>query len=232
MKEIHTGIGGLEALARIVHGYCVSNSTGYAKRVPESAINYYFSVYTYARMLDVQQSIFRGLKFDEQEFLAKVKEFENEIPKSLAIALAGLGNTTCPNGRDLKFRTRNRNYIEGDIVIPGYFGQAGPETQAIYKDYPCIAVAMQRILADLGGAVDWDLPEGVRPDDPNATHPNENLLGYRQSVPLSAEQQGFLTRCGVTIHHLEFNNGTLALHIPLMLAVSREILAVKNILCL
>lgn len=184
-------------------------------------------------MLDVHQSNFRGLTFDEKEFLAKVKEFENEIPKSLAIVLAGIGNTTCPNGRDLKFRMNDRAYMEGDYLglnIPGYFGRAGPLTQALYKDYPCIAVAMQRIIADLGGAVNWDLPQGIRPANPNAVHPNENLLGYRPSVPLSNEQQAFLTRCGVTLQHVEFNNGTLALHIPLLLAVNRELLSVKGIM--
>lgn len=178
LKEIHSGVGGLETLVRSVHGYCISNSTGYAKRVPESVLNYYFSVYAYARMLDVQQSNFRGLTFDEKEFLAKVKEFENEIPKSLAIMLAGIGNTTCPNGRDLKFRMANRTYAEGEylgLIIPGYFGQAGPHTQSIYKDYPCIAVAMQRIIADLGGDVNRDLPDDIRPDDPNAVHPNEKM---------------------------------------------------------
>lgn len=49
-------------------------------------------------MLDLQQSNFRGLNFEEKEFLAQVKQFDSPIPKALAIVLAGLGNTTCPMG--------------------------------------------------------------------------------------------------------------------------------------
>ncbi|KAG8303870.1 hypothetical protein J6590_108021, partial [Homalodisca vitripennis] len=173
-REIHTGIDGLDVLSETLHGYCVSSQPGFAKRVPLSALAYYCAVYTYARMLDVHRANFRGLSYEESEFVAKVKEFENLIPKSLSTVLAGIGNTTCPNGRDLKFRLLPRNYREGeymDVEIPGYFGMAGPTTQPLYHSYPCIAVYAQRILADIGGVQNWDLPDGIRPDDANATHP-------------------------------------------------------------
>lgn len=101
-------------------------------------------------MLDLQQSNFRGLNFDEKEFLAQVKQFDSPIPKALAIVLAGLGNTTCPNGRDLKFRMLPRQYVDGEynnVDITGYFGRVTPETQPLYKGYPCIAVYAQRILS-------------------------------------------------------------------------------------
>lgn len=89
-------------------------------------------------MLDIQQSNFRGLTFDETEYLAKVKEFDSPIPKALSTVIAGLGNTTCPNGRDLIFRLVEREYHDGvyqQVEIPGYFGEAGPNTQPIYKSY-------------------------------------------------------------------------------------------------
>lgn len=125
LREIHSGLEGLDTISNAIHSYCVSKCTGFAKRVPQSVLSYYCSIYTYARMLDLQQSNFRGLTFDEREFLAKVKEFDSPIPKALAIVLAGLGNTTCPNGRDLKFRLLPRNYVDGEynnVEIPGYFG--------------------------------------------------------------------------------------------------------------
>jgi hypothetical protein len=90
-------------------------------------------------MLEIQQANVRGLSYEEREFLAKVKDLEGQIPKALATILSGIGNTKCPNGREFKFRMLPRNYMEGEyneITIPGYFGQAGPATQPLYKDYP------------------------------------------------------------------------------------------------
>lgn len=124
-------------------------------------MGYYCAVYIYARMLDVQRNNFRGLTFEEKKFLAKVKEFNTPIPKALSMVLAGIGNTTCPNGRKMKFRMMNRQYVDDEyqeVEIPGYYGEVGPATQPLYKSYPCIAVYAQRILADLGGDEDWDLP--------------------------------------------------------------------------
>lgn len=49
--------------------------------------------------------------------------------------LAGLGNTTCPNGRDLKFRMAPREYVDGEylnVEISGYFGQAFPPKHKLY----------------------------------------------------------------------------------------------------
>lgn len=69
-----------------------------------------------------------------------------------------------------------RHYEDGEynnVDIPGYFGRVTPETQPLYKGYPCIAVYAQRILADIGGIEHWDLPQNVRPDDGNAMHPNK-----------------------------------------------------------
>lgn len=230
--EIHTKLEGLEQIAVTLHSFCTTHQTGYAKRVPESALAYYCSVYAYARMLEVHQSNFRGLTYDEREFLAKVKEFDQPIPKALATVLAGIGNTTVPNGKELKFKMLPRAYAEGEYLgvnIQGYFGTAGPETQALYKSYPCIAVFAQRILADLGGDIDWNLPQGIRPADANAVHPNPNLLGYRPSVHLSAEQIAFLSKTGVTPDHFQFDNGSLAINISLILAVQRELNQVKGI---
>lgn len=99
----------------------------------------------------------------------------------------------------------------------------------MYKAYPCIAVYVQRILADLGGQLNWDLPENIRPDNANAIHPNPNLMGYRPSVHLSQEQISFLSKVGITNNHFSFNNGSLALNIPLILAVQRELSEVKGI---
>lgn len=87
----------------------------------------------------------------------------------------------------------------------------------------------QRVLADIGGIVNWDLPAGIRPADANATHPNTNMLGYKPSVPLSHEQQAFLSKVGITHNHFSFKNGTIALNIPLILAVQRELSEVKGI---
>lgn len=196
-REIHSGLEGLDKLSSTIHNFCVSKSTGYAKRVPESAFAYYSAVFAYARMLDIQQNNFRGLTFDETEYLAKVKEFNSPIPKALSMSLAGLGNTTCPNGRDLKFRLAEREYHDGvyqRVEIPGYFGEAGPHTQSVYKSYPCVAVYAQRILAEVNAEVNWNLPEGIRPANPQATTPNSNLLGYKQATPLSNEQRAFLSK--------------------------------------
>lgn len=223
LREIHSGLEGLDILLDSIFSYCVSKSTVFA---------YYCSIYSYARMLDLQQSNFRGLTFDEKEFLPKVKEFDSPIPKALATVLAGLGNTTCPNGRDLKFRHLPRQYVEGEfnnVDIPGYFGEASPLTQPVYKAYPCIAVYAQRILADLHGAENWDLPDNIRPNDGNAIHPNPNLMGYKPSVNLTNEQIAFLSKVGITHNNFSFNNGSLALNIPLILAVQRELAEVKGI---
>lgn len=173
LREIFSGLEGLDIISGTIHNYCVSKSSGFAKRIPQSVFAYYSAVYAYACMHDVQQNNFRGLTFDEKEFLSKMKEFDSPIPKALSTTLAGLGNTTCPNGRDLKFRMLPRAYVEGEyngVEIPGYFGEATPLTQPLYKSYPCIAVYAQRILADIGGVIDWDLPAGIRPQDANATH--------------------------------------------------------------
>lgn len=109
------------------------------------------------------------------------------------------------------------NYMDGEYLnvhIPGYFGEASPLTQPVYKAYPCVAVYAQRILADIGGAVDWDLPAGIRPDDGNAIHQNPNMMGYQPSVPLTPEQNAFLSKVGITHNSFQFYNGTIALNIP------------------
>lgn len=186
LREIFSGLEVLDIISDTIHNYCVSKSNGFAKRVPQSAFAYYSATYAYARIIDVHQSNFRGLTFDESEFLSKMKEFNSPIPKALSTVLAGLGNTTCPNDRDLKFRMLPREYQDGeyqDVEIPGSFGEASPQTQPLYKSYPCIAVYAQRILADISGDVDWDFPNGIRPADDNALHPNANMLGYKPSVP-------------------------------------------------
>lgn len=94
LRVIHSGLEGLDQVTEAIHSYCTSKSVGFAKRIPPSCLAYYSAIYAYARMLDVHQSNFRGLSFDEKEFLSKVKEFNSPIPKALATILAGLGNTT------------------------------------------------------------------------------------------------------------------------------------------
>jgi hypothetical protein len=55
------------------------------------------------------------------------------------------------------------------------------------------------------------------------------MLGYKPSVPLSSEQISFLNKTGITGTHAEFNNGVLALHLPLIHAVQRELTFVKGL---
>lgn len=160
-----------------------------------------------------------------------MKEFNSPIPKALSTVLAGLGNTTCPN--DLKFRLVEMEYHDGvyqQVEIPGYFGEDGPNTQPVYKSYPCVAVYAQRILAEVNEEVEWNLPEDIRPANPRATNPNSNLLGYRQAMPLSNEQKAFLSKVGITRHNFNFYNGSIALNIPLILAIQRELSEVKGII--
>ncbi|MCD7451009.1 hypothetical protein HAX54_009277 [Datura stramonium] len=163
-----TGLGDSELcevlpqLIQVMHLSLTAASTGYARRIPESALSYYAAVCT----------TYPG------------------VSPLLAYYLAGFGNTRVPSGRDIKFRLADRpNYIASGNVS-GWFGRVTAETQLLYASYPCLVVHAARVLVDVNPAEyarHWDFPQDISPDIVGALRPSSACLGYAPRARLSQQ---------------------------------------------
>nr|WJE88697.1 MAG: hypothetical protein [Halyomorpha halys partiti-like virus 1] len=219
-----SGVDGLDLLTSEYHSAYKSEIPGYSRRVPESALGYYFAVMTYYRLLSVQQLNGVSLKYEEDCFVESIRNGGYMIPEGLQQLLAGIGNVKSDGGDTLKFRMLPIPYKESDEnQVRGFFGRVSPRTHFLYKMYPCIAVYAQRIINSIaGGREDWDLPGDIRPDDGLAQHPNSNMLGYGPAPTLNIHQLEFFTDIGLN-NYFSSDNGLIHLNLALLNAVQKEI---------
>lgn len=233
-EYVHSGCEALPTIISVMHASCVASSSGYARRVPESALAYYSACVTYARMLRLHMENGLNVSADEERFVEQVYSLNLEVPMLLAHYLAGFGNTRVPSGRDIRFRLRPRAYRPVVDVVSGWFGPVSAETQPLYQNYPCLAVFASRILVDVQEGDEfnrrWNIPPAMRPEDGDGTFPTQSMLGYAWRVRLSEQQRQFLHLQDIYYEDpFPSVNPTLPLSVNLLLAVQNELNALASL---
>jgi hypothetical protein len=201
--RIYSGVAGLNEIVNQLYTRLVAKSTGFARRVPLSALQYYAGTIVYAQLL--RQVELNGFQIarNERDFVATVRELALKPPEIIRLLCAGLGNVALPNGRMLRFDMAPRGYHDDEESNTfGWFGQVGPDNHYLYRDYPNIAVYVDTIQRTLRRTANRnlpeydDLPEGIQPEDENHDLPNENMLGYGPAQILRPDQLQFLVGNG------------------------------------
>ena len=231
VEYVYSSAEALMDVTSVIHSDYSTASSGYAHRVPESALAYYCATLVWSRMLSLHIS--NGLPFAEAEarFVEQVASLQLEAPLLLAYYLSGFGNTRVPSGRDIRFRMIDRAYLSSN-GFGCWFGQVSPETQSLYQNYPCLAVFFSRMLASLDSSTQrwWSLPDSISPGIPGAIRPSLALLGYGPRENLSPQQVGFLASSQIYPDEpIISSNTSFPLNISLLMAVHRELKAVGSL---
>lgn len=236
-QDLYTGCQGFPLLASEVYSRLKALSPTFVKTVPKCALDYYLAVLLYARLLHLARENGSDLTYAEADFVDTIMEGKGiatggyTIPKSFAMYLAGFGNTSVPNGRDLRWCMNKPNLVSArlaiagrELVIHGYFGAIYPNALK-YAVYPSIGVYAQRIVQDLANdGVNWDLPPPYRLDG----HPiTTSCLGYEPARRLSAEQTAMLYDSGVSLDDFGTQNPEIHLNIGLMNAVHQKLMGIQ-----
>ncbi|KAL9689412.1 hypothetical protein QQ045_009797 [Rhodiola kirilowii] len=231
VEYIYPGAEALPQVINVIHATCTSASTSYNLRVPECALAYYCAVATYTRMLRLQAANSLPVTTDEERFVEQVDSLQLEVPLLLAHYLAGFGNTRVPSGRNIRFRMLARpEYVSTDNVS-GWFGRVSQQTQALYQNYPCLAVFASRLLAEVDEQADrrWTLPLEVVPAEGGGLGASPSLLGYTVKRPVPRGHVGFLEETGIAPDEpFETSNSSLPLNISLLIAVQNELSTIQN----
>ncbi|XP_033220013.1 uncharacterized protein LOC117174767 [Belonocnema kinseyi] len=196
--------------------------------LPYSVFAYYCATLAYARLLKLVNetmlscsSQLSPLTDDEQKFLACLED--NSVQTEMLNSyLGGFGSIRTVSGHILKFKFLNPTYMASSNGVIGWFGRVSKDTHLFYKTYPCLAVFVQAMIQDLKYTAEiadstWDLPADIRPTEPGAGLPTQNLLGYQRAVKLTRNQVQFLNCAGVTLSSsVCFDNKTLPLLLELI----------------
>lgn len=236
IKYIQSGAVGLPEVTRQSYQDLVASTPGFARRVPPAAYEYYTAAITLGAMLKKQE--FSGFRVitSEREYTSTITELNLRPPSLITTYVEGFGSTTLPNGRDLRFRMLEREYVEDpDTNTIGWYGRVSVGTHYLYAHYPCLAVYAQRIEEDMlrtqdhGRDPDWNLPDAIRPEEANAGLPTANLLGYSPSEIYKPEQLRFMREGGISNDgSFDSDNIQIPLCVPLLIAVQNELDAVKS----
>lgn len=237
VQYIQSGCDALPVITEVTY----KTTVGLASRVPESAWAYYLAVHVKARLLEIQIDNQFETTPAEEQFVQQVKQRKYALPELFTKYLSGFGNTAIPSGRELKFRmlrppegaqTRadNKN---------GWFGEVDEDSHFLYKSYPCLPVYALRVQQDLrysGIAVDkedvevdthhrvWNLPDGIRCQQPGCGNPTENMLGYKIAEKLRPYKISVIVGCGIMPNRFTSVNVGDTLNIELMNGVETEYL--------
>ncbi|APG78259.1 hypothetical protein [Hubei diptera virus 17] len=240
-QDIFTGCQGFPLLASEIYSRLKSLSPSFTKTVPKCAVDYYLAVMLYARLLLLHRENGGDLSYAESDFVELIMSGKGiatggyTIPKSFALYLAGFGNTSLPNGRDLTWRMSKPTLASAQIeiagralTIRGYFGDIVSNILR-YSIYPSLGVFAQRIVQDLArtesnqAPVRWDLPVSFRLPG----HPiTDSCLGCESARHMSNEQVATLYDAGVTIDDFGSNNAELHVHVGLLNAVHQKLMGI------
>lgn len=202
--------------------------------VSQSSFAYYCAVVVYNRILHLRAINNDTLTKDEKHFMKQVDALRLKIPLLLQCYIAGMGNVNFHTGHCREkyvFRTHPIKYVSSSDGAMGWFGRVGPDTHFLYQKYPCLTVFAKRIVEefDCKPGQDWNLPEDITPEAPNAGAPSENLIGYSPCQPLLASQKVFLKRCDIDETRFPTANDTFCLSLKLLNEVRKELLAEKQL---
>lgn len=241
-RNIHSSSQGLNEIVRQLHSHLRAENPGFARRVPESAFGYYCATQVYAHMLKKQELNSYRTTTEERDFMRMVYEANLEPPVAIDTLMSSIGNVTLPNGREMKFRLLDRKYHESeDQETFGWFGPVSNQTHYLYASYPCLAVYIERIRQDMlytqnpEISPNWDLPDGISPEEDGAGLPTANMLGYGPSVKLKPDELRFLQETGFHFRDRQNPNiewisesDTIPLALQLLQAVQMELRATKQ----
>lgn len=232
IQNVYSGCEHLPVVTSVAHQALVSSSNSFSRRVPSSAVSYYFAVCTWARMLRLHLENGYSCSPDEERFVEQVNSLNLRIPTLLAHYLAGFGNTRVPNGRDIRFRLSDRTYQRiGEM--PGWFGRVSAASQPLYQSYPCLAVYASKLLADVSRQpfqAFWQLPDEIRPLQPGAVGPTAAMLGFGPRLRTNEQQKAYLEGVGISSDYMPPSaNPELPLFVDLLLTLQTELDAVDGI---
>lgn len=231
IEYIQSGAEFLPHVTSVIQATCVATSSGYSRRVPESALAYYCAVTVYHRMLRLHIGNGLAASTDEARFVEQVDSLQLEAPMLLAHYLSGFGNTRVPSGRDIRFKMADRPAYTSVGGVSGWFGRVSSVTQPFYQNYPCLAVYVERMWSDMDAAAvrQWNLPEQLRPNLEGGLGPSRALLGYAPKINIPASQIAFLNACDVAVGEPFISaNPTLPLNIALLLSIQQELKQVSS----
>lgn len=166
--------------------------------------------------------------FEERAYVQRVSEMKLVLPEPIHDLIMGFGNVTMLSGAHLLYEMPPRDYITAGNIV-GWFGRIGPTNHFIYKSIPCLAVYAQRICQDLAvsslttASAIWNLPEEVRPLEPDAGYPTRNLLGYDTAIRYRMEVVTFIQATGVTPTAFPSENGSVPFNPALLSAIASQL---------
>lgn len=201
-RDFAIDMSGFSELVRSSYNAQISFDRGIRKFISLSGYQYYCTILLWRRLWQIESE--RG-KSEEYEELTTVLKFKMPVPDDIYYYLAGIGDLVDPSARE--FQLGNIPDL-ADITIggvPGSFGIINENSHIFYETTPSPFVAFWNMIADMNrtvlpaaeGPVDWDLPEGIRPNNPNIGLPTMNLLGYNRAVQLSEDQRGVFQAGGI-----------------------------------
>lgn len=191
--RIHSGTTGLKFITENIYKVLITKAARFAKRMPESALAYYFSILTNQRLIKIKAT----------KFVQDIDNVKYYYPKSFSRYLSGFGNTRVQGGRNLKFLYPLAVARKVTVNNLRWWGAVNERTHHLYLNYPCPAVYYRRIALEyLGDEVDedddddrpndivnWNLPPRIRA---NFGWPNVNLQGWKPLGNMTGVQRSFL----------------------------------------
>ena len=207
---------------------------GLKRHLSFSMFQYYCTIMFWKRIYTVLAS--RGSHTIEELRLHQVLPESTPLPIDVATYLNGVGDLTDESGR------RFHLDLHSDLTdleiggVKGTFNRVDVNTHLAYETMPSPMIAILKIIADMrrtalpqaDGPVQWDLPEGLRPDNEEALLPTPNLLGWSRAVQLTDFQRQALEDAGFTAAADDFqvtliNVGNLPVNQQLMAYVGQQL---------
>lgn len=187
-RTFELDLNSFPSLVRASYDAQVTFDRGFKKYVSFGMYQYYCTVLLWRRIRYVVSQ--RGRLALEYDRLTRYLNFDLPEPQDVAMYLSGIGDIT--DFSDRKFQYHFRQVLTNLEVYgsQGTFGIIGPHNIIEYETLPSLAVAIGKMINDLDftindAAPEWDLPDGLRPEDEVALLPNANLLGWSRGERLT-----------------------------------------------
>lgn len=187
---------------------------GFSKYVSQSMYNYYFVIELWRRIMNCKPRIYENQEADLLGFNSRWEADKLPMFKDLNTYLKGIGNFIDYEGHKSLLTLHATPGYSGYLRTSGAFGRVSAETHLAYETMPAPIVCLIAIQEDmrytqaLAGNPDpapspyWDLPDVLRPERPEgdpAVIPTANLLGWKPSSRLTAEQGMALVDAGFEV---------------------------------